>query len=159
MLRTRTSRVFSLPLLMIIVTAIICVSRAQVKSVPKSKFVLSSPDAQLVAKVPELYTANVFGCTGGNMSPPLQWSGAPATEAGDLYAATAAFFECLVGAPPFHADSQRPRVACRRLSLSIGKFAVLAAVDKINPQANRQPDEEANPGFKRQARHQHQAGE
>jgi hypothetical protein len=29
----------------------------------------SSPAAQLAAKVPEVYTANVFGCTGGNMSP------------------------------------------------------------------------------------------
>ena len=78
MLRTRTFKVFSLPLLMIVVTAIVSVSRAQIKSVPKSKFVLSSPDAQLAAKVPELYTANVFGCSGGNMSPPLQWTGAPA---------------------------------------------------------------------------------
>ena len=51
---------------------------AQEKSTPKSKFVLSSPDTQLAAKVPEVYTANVFGCTGGNMSPPLQWTGAPA---------------------------------------------------------------------------------
>jgi Raf kinase inhibitor-like YbhB/YbcL family protein len=51
---------------------------AQAKSAPKSKFVLSSPDAKVAAKVPEVYTANVFGCAGGNMSPPLQWSGAPA---------------------------------------------------------------------------------
>lgn len=36
---------------------------------------------------------------------PEQWRGGPATPAGDLYAATATFFECLVGAPPFHADS------------------------------------------------------
>ncbi|MGH3925880.1 MAG: protein kinase domain-containing protein, partial [Pseudonocardiaceae bacterium] len=36
---------------------------------------------------------------------PEQWYGGPATEAGDLYAATVTFFECLVGAPPFHADS------------------------------------------------------
>jgi phosphatidylethanolamine-binding protein (PEBP) family uncharacterized protein len=49
-----------------------------VKSAHKSKFVLSSPDAQLAAKGPEVYTANVFGCTGGNKSPPLQWTGAPA---------------------------------------------------------------------------------
>ena len=43
-----------------------------------SKFVLSSPDSKLAAKVPEEYVANLFGCSGGNMSPPLQWSGAPA---------------------------------------------------------------------------------
>lgn len=36
---------------------------------------------------------------------PEQWDGAPATEPGDLYAATVTFFECLVGAPPFHADN------------------------------------------------------
>jgi len=30
------------------------------------------------AKVPEVYIANVFGCAGGNMLPPLQWTGAPA---------------------------------------------------------------------------------
>jgi Raf kinase inhibitor-like YbhB/YbcL family protein len=50
---------------------------AQAKSVPHSKFVLSSPDTQLAAKVPEVYTANLFGCSGGNISPPLQWTGAP----------------------------------------------------------------------------------
>ncbi|MGH3922757.1 MAG: serine/threonine-protein kinase, partial [Pseudonocardiaceae bacterium] len=36
---------------------------------------------------------------------PEQWRGGPSTPAGDLYAATAIFFECLAGAPPFHADS------------------------------------------------------
>src|SRR5580700_3238318 len=51
---------------------------AQGKSAATSKFVLSSPDSRLAAKVPEEYTANVFGCAGGNMSPPLQWTGAPA---------------------------------------------------------------------------------
>jgi Raf kinase inhibitor-like YbhB/YbcL family protein len=51
---------------------------AQTKSAMHSKFVLSSPDSKLQAKVPEEYTANLFGCSGGNMSPPLQWSGAPA---------------------------------------------------------------------------------
>jgi len=42
------------------------------------EFVLSSPDAQLAVSVPLVYTANLFGCTGGNKSPALQWSGAPA---------------------------------------------------------------------------------
>src|ERR1700728_5467189 len=27
---------------------------------------------------PDTYTLNAFGCTGGNTSPPLSWSGAPA---------------------------------------------------------------------------------
>ncbi len=43
-----------------------------------SKFVLTSSDKRMVAKVPEEYTANAFGCSGGNMSPPLEWSGTPA---------------------------------------------------------------------------------
>ena len=72
------SIVLSMILLMIALPALLEVARAQEKSAPKSKFVLSSPDAQLAVKVPEIYTANVFGCTGGNQSPPLQWAGAPA---------------------------------------------------------------------------------
>src|SRR5580698_4339378 len=67
------SIVLSIILLMIALPASLEVARAQEKSAPKSKFVLSSPDAQLAVKVPEIYTANVFGCTGGNQSPPLQW--------------------------------------------------------------------------------------
>jgi Raf kinase inhibitor-like YbhB/YbcL family protein len=51
---------------------------AQAKTGAHSKFVLSSSDSRLAAKVPEEYTAKFFGCTGGNMSPPLQWSGVPA---------------------------------------------------------------------------------
>jgi len=78
MLRTRISKVFRVTAIMMAVMATVCASTAQVKSPSQSKFVLSSPDAQLAAKVPEIYTANVFGCTGGNRSPPLQWTGAPA---------------------------------------------------------------------------------
>ena len=51
---------------------------SQAKLAAHPKFALSSPDSKLAAKVPEEYTANLFGCTGGNMSPPLQWSRAPA---------------------------------------------------------------------------------
>ncbi|HEX2298655.1 MAG TPA: protein kinase [Pseudonocardiaceae bacterium] len=36
---------------------------------------------------------------------PEQWRGTPASASADLYAVTAIFFECLVGAPPFHGDS------------------------------------------------------
>ncbi|MGH3793344.1 MAG: serine/threonine protein kinase [Pseudonocardiaceae bacterium] len=36
---------------------------------------------------------------------PELWNGGPPTQQGDLYAATVTFFECLAGAPPFHADS------------------------------------------------------
>jgi Raf kinase inhibitor-like YbhB/YbcL family protein len=77
MLRTRISSLLGVLLLTLTMTATVCISTAQVKSPSHSKFSLSSPDAQLAAKVPEVYTANVFGCSGGNMSPPLQWSGAP----------------------------------------------------------------------------------
>src|ERR1700723_4304672 len=76
--RTPISKVFRLLPLTIAVMASVCVRAAQVKSASQTKFVLSSPDAQLAAKVPAVYTANVFGCTGGNLSPPLQWTGAPA---------------------------------------------------------------------------------
>jgi Raf kinase inhibitor-like YbhB/YbcL family protein len=40
-------------------------------------FTLSSPDLPEGAQVPERFTANAFGCHGGNMSPALIWSGAP----------------------------------------------------------------------------------
>jgi Raf kinase inhibitor-like YbhB/YbcL family protein len=78
MLEIRTPTLFSLPSLMLVVTAMAGLSGAQVNRAPKSNFALTSPDAQLAAKVPAVYTANVFGCSGGNLSPPLQWSGAPA---------------------------------------------------------------------------------
>jgi Raf kinase inhibitor-like YbhB/YbcL family protein len=67
-----------LGLLVVVLVAAVGVVTAQVKSAPRSHFVLSSPDARLAVRVPEEYTANVFGCTGANISPALQWSGAPA---------------------------------------------------------------------------------
>jgi serine/threonine-protein kinase len=44
---------------------------------------------------------------GGTLTyaPPEQFSGAPASPAGDVYAATATFFECLTGRPPFRGDN------------------------------------------------------
>jgi eukaryotic-like serine/threonine-protein kinase len=38
-------------------------------------------------------------------APPEQFGGGPATPAGDVYAATATFYECLTGGPPFTGDS------------------------------------------------------
>jgi Raf kinase inhibitor-like YbhB/YbcL family protein len=67
-----------LRLAVVVLIAGASVIAAQVKSAPHSHFVLSSPDARLAVRVPEEYTANLFGCTGGNLSPALQWSGAPA---------------------------------------------------------------------------------
>lgn len=40
------------------------IAEAQAKSAPRAKFVLSSSDARLATKVPEEYTANLFGCSG-----------------------------------------------------------------------------------------------
>ncbi len=38
-------------------------------------------------------------------APPEQFAGSPASPAGDVYAATATFYECLTGHPPFTGDS------------------------------------------------------
>lgn len=54
------------------------ITAAQTKSTPHTRFVLSSSDSRLATRAPEEYTANVFGCSGGNASPELPWSGAPA---------------------------------------------------------------------------------
>src|SRR5882724_7025229 len=51
---------------------------AAMAAAPKSKFVLSSSDPELAVSVPLIYTAKAFGCSGGNLSPELHWSGAPA---------------------------------------------------------------------------------
>jgi Raf kinase inhibitor-like YbhB/YbcL family protein len=75
---SRTKKLGILGLLLLTIAALISIASAQEKPAVKSHFVLSSPDKQLAEKVPEIYTANLFGCSGGNASPPLQWSGAPA---------------------------------------------------------------------------------
>jgi eukaryotic-like serine/threonine-protein kinase len=38
-------------------------------------------------------------------APPEQFGGSPATPASDVYAATATFYECLTGQPPFTGDT------------------------------------------------------
>jgi Raf kinase inhibitor-like YbhB/YbcL family protein len=78
MFMNRVLASWRLRVVVIVVIAAVGVIAAQEKSALHSRFVLSSPDARLSVRVPEEYTANVFGCTGGNMSPALQWSGAPA---------------------------------------------------------------------------------
>jgi Raf kinase inhibitor-like YbhB/YbcL family protein len=58
---------------------LLCLSAAGTAgNAPGSRFVLSSTDRQLAISVPVIYTAKAFGCTGGNSSPALEWSGAPA---------------------------------------------------------------------------------
>src|ERR1700761_1277857 len=39
---------------------------------------LTVTSAELAHGFPDAYNLNSFGCTGGNTSPPLAWSGAPA---------------------------------------------------------------------------------
>lgn len=51
---------------------------AAIAATPKSNFVLSSSDPELAVSIPLIYTAKAFGCSGGNQSPELHWSGAPA---------------------------------------------------------------------------------
>jgi Raf kinase inhibitor-like YbhB/YbcL family protein len=58
--------------------SIACIAATSALAAPKSKFVLSSSDPQLAISVPLIYTAKAFGCSGGNLSPELHWSGAPA---------------------------------------------------------------------------------
>jgi Raf kinase inhibitor-like YbhB/YbcL family protein len=50
---------------------------AHAASSAPAHFVLSSVDPLVAQHMPETYTANAFGCTGRNASPPLQWKGAP----------------------------------------------------------------------------------
>lgn len=69
---------------MLAAATLLCVFAATGEALPAtpsatpSHFVLSSSDSQLVVSVPLKYTAKAFGCSGGNLSPPLHWSGAPA---------------------------------------------------------------------------------
>jgi Raf kinase inhibitor-like YbhB/YbcL family protein len=59
--------------------ALLCaVAAGRATAAPAPHFVLTSPDTRLVVSVPEIYTAQAFGCSGGNQSPELKWSGAPA---------------------------------------------------------------------------------
>lgn len=65
-------RVFGSLLLMVVVLSNIQISRAQ-----STKFQLSSPAMQDGGLLPLEQVANGLGCTGGNLSPALNWTGAP----------------------------------------------------------------------------------
>jgi hypothetical protein len=54
------------------------ISAMHTSSNAASQFMLAGTDKKLVKSVPLVYTANAFGCIGGNTSPELHWSGAPA---------------------------------------------------------------------------------
>jgi Raf kinase inhibitor-like YbhB/YbcL family protein len=55
-----------------------CMAASSAMAAQKPKFMLMSSDPQLAISVPLIYTAKAFGCSGGNLSPELHWSGAPA---------------------------------------------------------------------------------
>jgi Raf kinase inhibitor-like YbhB/YbcL family protein len=67
----RMLKLSSIPLICLTMLAM------QTSSGAASHFTLTSTDKELVKSVPLVYTANAFGCTGGNTSPELHWSGAP----------------------------------------------------------------------------------
>ncbi len=63
-------------------------------------------DAEGVSKLTDFGLATRAGHRGPAAGTPLymapeQWAGQPASPASDIYAATAVFFECLTGRPPF----------------------------------------------------------
>jgi Raf kinase inhibitor-like YbhB/YbcL family protein len=51
---------------------------AAVADAPGTKFTLSSPDIAPGGRIAEAQVFNGFGCKGGNVSPALRWSNAPA---------------------------------------------------------------------------------
>jgi phosphatidylethanolamine-binding protein (PEBP) family uncharacterized protein len=76
----------SLRLCVVALSTLVRVGTARMAmSKPPHHFVLMSPDARLAVSVPEIYTAQAFGCSGGNQSPALQWSGAPPDLGTDVY--------------------------------------------------------------------------
>ncbi|HEX2788880.1 MAG TPA: hypothetical protein VHN17_00475 [Steroidobacteraceae bacterium] len=57
----------SLRLCVVALGALACVGPWRIAmSKPAPHFVLMSPDARLAVSVPEIYTAQAFGCSGGN---------------------------------------------------------------------------------------------
>ena len=56
----------------VLISALVLTSPAMAQS-----FNLSSPDVKAGAKIGEPYVFSGFGCSGGNQSPALNWSGAP----------------------------------------------------------------------------------
>ncbi len=75
---------------------------------------------------------------------PEQWAGRPASPASDIYAATAVFFECLTGRPPFegsvpHLREQHERMPVPSIDVDEPFRALLERGMAKNP-AERPPD-------------------
>lgn len=54
-----------------------CLAAASVGA-QKPRFSLSSPDVHSGRQIPAAHAMNAMGCTGSNISPAVQWTGAPA---------------------------------------------------------------------------------
>lgn len=79
MLIHRSHRGFHLRIFVGALLAVASLSAANAAlSAQPSHFVLTSPDLKPNSPFPDRYVLNDFGCKGGNESPALQWSGAPA---------------------------------------------------------------------------------
>ncbi len=60
----------------------LCIALAAVAvAVPASAFEISSPAVGSDGTIPDKYTANAFGCSGDNVSLPLEWKDVPAGAA------------------------------------------------------------------------------
>src|SRR5215813_15534261 len=53
-------------------------AKTRSKRAPRAAFKLSSPDIKPNGPIAMQQVFNGFGCSGGNVSPALRWSGAPA---------------------------------------------------------------------------------
>lgn len=58
--------------------AVVALAWASQAALAADRFVLKSPDVAPGAKIAEKFVFKGFGCEGGNVSPGLEWSGAPA---------------------------------------------------------------------------------
>jgi Raf kinase inhibitor-like YbhB/YbcL family protein len=73
----RTGHYLSICLpMLVIATGLLNPMAASIAATPVKHFKLSVPD--WAHGISDVYAAQAFGCTGGNQSPALHWSGAPA---------------------------------------------------------------------------------
>ncbi len=95
---------------------------------------------------------------GGTLAyaPPEQFSGEPSNPAGDVYAATATFFECLTGRPPFHGDTAQALLYQHMFQ----PVPVDAVPEPVRPlvAAGLAKDPEDRPGRRRHVRRRAQHG-